>query len=31
VNNIKMGVRKIEWAGMGYIELVQDKDRSRAV
>jgi hypothetical protein len=29
--NIKMDVREIEWDGMDWIELAQDRDRWRAL
>jgi hypothetical protein len=31
VDNIKMGLREIEWGGMGWIDLAQDRDRWRAL
>jgi hypothetical protein len=31
VDNIKMNLREIGWGGMGWIDLVQDRDRWRAV
>jgi hypothetical protein len=31
VNDIKMDLRKIEWDGMDWIDLVQDRDQWRAV
>jgi hypothetical protein len=31
VDNIKMDLREIEWSGMDWIELVQDRDQWRAL
>jgi hypothetical protein len=31
VNNIKMGLREIEWGVMGWIDLTQDRDQWRAL
>jgi hypothetical protein len=31
VDNIKMDLREIEWGGMGWIDLAQDRDQRRAV
>jgi hypothetical protein len=31
VDNTKMNLRDIEWGGMGWIELVQDRDQWRAL
>jgi hypothetical protein len=31
VDNIKLDLREIEWDGMDWIELAQDKDRWRAL
>jgi hypothetical protein len=31
VNNIRMDIREIEWGGMNWIDLAQDRDRWRAV
>jgi hypothetical protein len=31
VNNIKMDLREIEWGGMHWMDLAQDKDRCRAL
>jgi hypothetical protein len=30
-DNIKIDLRKIEWGGMDWIDLVQDRDQSRAL
>jgi hypothetical protein len=29
-NNIKMDLREIGWGGMGWIDLIQDRDQRRA-
>jgi hypothetical protein len=31
VNNIKMDLREIGWAGVGWIDLAQDRDQWRAL
>jgi hypothetical protein len=31
VDNIKMDLREIEWDGMGWIDLAQDRDQWRAL
>jgi hypothetical protein len=31
VNNIKIGLREIEWCGMDWIDLPQDRDQWRAL
>jgi hypothetical protein len=31
VDNIKMDLREIRWGGMDWIDLIQDRDRWRAV
>jgi hypothetical protein len=31
VNNIKMGLREVEWCGMDWIDLAQDRDQWRVV
>ena len=29
--NIKMGIQEVEWGGLDWIDLAQDRDRWRAV